>query len=44
MSSSTAKLDFDGNTTEFKVRSGSVGPDVIDISSLYQTTGMSTLR
>ena len=38
----TAKLEFAGKTHEFKVRSGSVGPDVIDISSLYSTTGAFT--
>ncbi|RWA97412.1 MAG: citrate (Si)-synthase, partial [Mesorhizobium sp.] len=32
---STAKLELAGKTHEFKVRSGSVGPDVIDIGSLY---------
>jgi citrate synthase len=42
MSSSTAQLDFDGKSNEFKVRKGSVGPDVIDISSLYATTGAFT--
>jgi citrate synthase len=30
----TATLAFAGKTHEFKVRSGSVGPDVIDIASL----------
>ncbi|RUW82823.1 citrate (Si)-synthase, partial [Mesorhizobium sp. M8A.F.Ca.ET.059.01.1.1] len=34
----TATLEFAGKTHEFKVRSGSVGPDVIDIASLYSTT------
>src|SRR6187399_627761 len=38
----TAKLEFGGKTHEFKVRSGSVGPDVIDIASLYSTTGAFT--
>ena len=39
---STAKLELGGKTHEFKVRSGSVGPDVIDIGSLYSTTGAFT--
>ncbi|RUV43459.1 citrate (Si)-synthase, partial [Mesorhizobium sp. M5C.F.Ca.IN.020.29.1.1] len=39
---STAKLEFGGKTHELKVRSGSVGPDVIDIGSLYSTTGAFT--
>ncbi len=38
----TAKLEFAGQTHEFKVRSGSVGPDVIDIATLYSTTGAFT--
>ncbi|RVA29412.1 citrate (Si)-synthase, partial [Mesorhizobium sp. M7A.F.Ca.CA.004.11.2.1] len=38
----TATLAFAGKTHEFKVRSGSVGPDVIDIASLYSTTGAFT--
>ncbi|RUX93887.1 citrate synthase, partial [Mesorhizobium sp. M7D.F.Ca.US.004.01.2.1] len=38
----TATLEFAGKTHEFKVRSGSVGPDVIDIASLYSTTGAFT--
>src|SRR5882757_3397327 len=39
---STATLQLDGKTHEFKVRSGSVGPDVIDIGALYSTTGAFT--
>ena len=38
----TAKLEYAGQTHEFKVRSGSVGPDVIDIATLYSTTGAFT--
>ena len=38
----TAKLEFGGKTHEFKVRSGSVGPHVIDIASPYSTTGAFT--
>ncbi|MER9236046.1 citrate (Si)-synthase, partial [Mesorhizobium sp. M0622] len=39
---STAKLELGGKTHELKIRSGSVGPDVIDIGSLYNTTGVFT--
>ncbi|MGY6709220.1 MAG: citrate synthase [Rhizobiaceae bacterium] len=42
MTNSTAKLDFGGKTHEFSVHSGSVGPDVIDISTLYRDTGAFT--
>jgi citrate synthase len=42
MTNSTAKLDFAGKTNEFNVRKGSVGPDVIDISTLYRDTGAFT--
>jgi citrate synthase len=38
----TAKLEFGDKTHEYKVRSGTIGPDVIDISSLYATTGAFT--
>jgi len=38
-----ATLTFDGQSWEFPVRSGSTGPDVVDISSLYAQTGMFTL-
>ncbi|TIO70407.1 MAG: citrate (Si)-synthase, partial [Mesorhizobium sp.] len=31
---STARLELAGKTHEFKVRSGSTGPDVIDIGAL----------
>ena len=33
MSDSTAKLELNGKASEFKVRKGSVGPDVVDISA-----------
>ncbi len=42
MTEQTAKLELGGKTHEFKVRSGSVGPDVVDISALYATTGAFT--
>ncbi len=41
--SGTATLSVGGNTVEFPVLSGSVGPDVIDVKSLYARTGMFTL-
>ncbi len=37
-----ATLTMDGTQTEFPVRSGSCGPDVVDIQSLYKTTGRFT--
>jgi citrate synthase len=37
-----ATLSVDGKTVEFPVLSGTVGPDVIDISKLYAQTGMFT--
>ena len=38
----TAQLTVNGETHEFPVLSGSVGPDVIDIRTLYKNTGMFT--
>jgi len=38
----TATLTLDGSTAEFPVFSGTVGPDVIDIRSLYAKTGTFT--
>ncbi|MCH8238437.1 MAG: citrate (Si)-synthase [Proteobacteria bacterium] len=38
----SATLTLDGKTYEFPVYQGSVGPDVIDISSLYKDTGCFT--
>ncbi|MEL6977297.1 MAG: citrate synthase [Pseudomonadota bacterium] len=37
-----ATLSLDGETHEFAVRGGSVGPEVIDIRSLYANTGCFT--
>ena len=42
MSDPVAKLTIGDKTFEFPVLSGSVGPDVIDIRSLYAKTGMFT--
>ncbi|GLQ18486.1 citrate synthase [Maritalea porphyrae] len=39
MTDRIAKLEIDGNSYEFPIISGSVGPDVIDIRSLYAQTG-----
>jgi len=40
--SKKATLTVEGKTVDFPVLSGSVGPDVIDISKLYAQTGMFT--
>ena len=37
-SKKTAKLEFEGKTVTLPVPSGSIGPDVIDIASLYKET------
>src|SRR5690606_17771871 len=42
MSDKVAKLTIGDKSYEFPVLSGSVGPDVIDIRSLYAKTGMFT--
>ena len=42
MSDTVAKLTIGDKTYEFPVLSGSVGPDVIDIRSLYAKTGLFT--
>ncbi|MDO9307013.1 MAG: citrate synthase, partial [Mesorhizobium sp.] len=42
MTSKTAKLEFGGKSLDLKVRSGSVGPDVIDIAPLFKETGAFT--
>ena len=42
MSEKTAKLTLGDQTYEFPVLSGTVGPDVIDIRSLYAKTGLFT--
>ena len=35
----TAKLTVDGKSVELGVRSGTIGPDVIDVATLYKETG-----
>ena len=40
--SKTATLTVDGKTVELPIISGSIGPSVIDIRSLYKETGMFT--
>src|SRR5690554_4400064 len=42
MSDNTAKLTLGDQTFEFPILSGTVGPDVIDIRSLYSKTGLFT--
>jgi citrate synthase len=42
MTQKTATLSFNGKTTEFPVYTGSIGPDVIDITKLYGQTGAFT--
>ncbi|MCP1199339.1 citrate synthase [Notoacmeibacter sp. MSK16QG-6] len=42
MSDTKAKLALGGESYEFDVHSGTLGPDVIDISSLYASTGAFT--
>ena len=37
-----ASIQVDGATQDLPIRRGTVGPDVIDITSLYQTTGYFT--
>ena len=37
-----ASVQVDGSTQDLPIRRGTVGPDVIDITSLYQTTGYFT--
>ena len=37
-----AELEFNDSTVSFDVRSGSIGPDVIDIGKLYRETGCFT--
>ncbi|MDX2289525.1 MAG: citrate synthase [Hyphomicrobiaceae bacterium] len=38
----SAAVAFDGKSTELPVRSGTVGPDVIDVGKLYKDTGCFT--
>ena len=40
--SDTAKLSFDSKDADFRVRHGTIGPDVVDIGALYKETGMFT--
>ncbi|WP_265519858.1 citrate synthase [Nitratireductor luteus] len=42
MTNSNAKLELGGESKEYDVLHGTVGPDVINISSLYNDTGMFT--
>ncbi len=42
MTQKTATLSFNGKITEFPVYSGTIGPEVIDISKLYSQTGVFT--
>ncbi len=42
MTDNSAKLSINGADTEFAIRSGSIGPDVIDIRKLYANTGKFT--
>jgi citrate synthase len=42
MADGTASLSLGGNAHDFPVRSGSVGPDVVDIRKLYAQTGAFT--
>ena len=42
MADDTATLGIGGNDNQFPVRHGSVGPDVIDIRTLYAQTGAFT--
>jgi citrate synthase len=42
MTQSTATLNFNGESYEFPVYSGTIGPDVIDITKLYAKTGAFT--
>ena len=39
MGDKSAALNFSGKESDYKVMSGSVGPDVIDIRKLYANTG-----
>ena len=43
MTENTSKLNVGSEEYEFAVKSGSVGPDVIDIGKLYGQTGLFTL-
>jgi citrate synthase len=40
--SKTAKLTIDGKSVELPIRSGTIGPDVVDITALYKETRLFT--
>jgi len=42
MTESKGSITIDGKTVDLSIKKGSVGPDVIDIRSLYGATGMFT--
>ncbi|HMO29651.1 MAG TPA: citrate (Si)-synthase, partial [Enterovirga sp.] len=42
MNGNSSTLTLHDKTTEFPVKSGTIGPDVIDISKLYAQTGAFT--
>src|SRR5579875_2912436 len=42
MATSSASLTVDSKTVELPVKSGSIGPDVVDIGKLYGQTGLFT--
>src|SRR5437868_7862288 len=42
MGDSSAKLELGGKASDYKILSGSIGPDVIDIRKLYANTGAFT--
>lgn len=43
MADNTSKLSVNSKDYEYEVKSGTIGPDVIDIGKLYAQTGMFTL-
>ena len=42
MSATTSQLQIDGKTVDMAIKTGSIGPSVIDIAKLYAQTGMFT--
>jgi citrate synthase len=42
MSGTTSQLQVDGKTVDMAIKTGSIGPSVIDIGKLYAQTGMFT--
>ncbi len=42
MNDKTGSLQLDGKTIDFPIKKGTIGPEVIDIRSLYADTGMFT--